>query len=181
MHAQTFITWSTHRRQGNFLKKYNFLEFCIYNLVSLSGMEAGWAVVVVRLDSTMFDAQFTPKLLLPGLHRWQGNFLKKYNFLEFCIYNLVSLSGIQAGWAVVLVRLDTTMFDAQFTPKLLLPGLHIGGRGIFKKSTISLNFAFTMWLVFQEYKPAGRLFWYGWIAQCLTHNARPNFYYLVYT
>src|SRR5882757_1039113 len=125
MHAQTFITWSTHRRQGNFLKKYNFLEFCIYIVVSLSGMEAGWAVVVVLLDSTMFNAQRTPKLLLPSLH--------------------------------------------------------IGGRGIFKKSTISWNFAFTLWLVFQEWKQAGRLLWYGWIAQCLTHNARPNFYYLVYT
>jgi len=96
-------------------------------------MEAGWAVVVVRLDSTMFDAQFRPNFYTWSTHRWQGNFLKKYNFFEFCIYNLVSLSGIQAGWAVVLVQLDSTMFDAQCTPKLLLPSLHIGGRGIFKK------------------------------------------------
>jgi len=100
-------------------------------VVSLSVIEAGCAVVLVRLDSTMFDAQYKPKLLLPGLHiGGRGIFLKKYNFLEFCIYNVVSLSGIEAGCAVVLVRLDSTMFDAQHKPKLLLPGLHIGGRGI---------------------------------------------------
>jgi len=57
---------------------------------------------------------------------------KKVQFLGFCVYNVVSLSGIEAGCAVVLVRLDSTMFDAH-SSQTLLPGLHIGGRGIFKK------------------------------------------------
>jgi len=66
----------------------------------------------------MFDAQFTPKLLLPSLHIGGRGIFKKYNFLEFCIYIVVSLSGMEAGWAVVVVRLDSIMFDAQFRPKL---------------------------------------------------------------
>jgi len=57
----------------------------------------------------MFDAPIQAKLLLPGLHIGGRGFFKKVQFLNFA-FTMVSLSGIEAGCAVLLVRLDSTMF-----------------------------------------------------------------------
>jgi len=73
----------------------------------------------------MFDAQFPPKLLLPGLHIGGRGLFKKVQFLGIFAFTMwLVLSGIEAGCAVLLVRLDSTMFDAQYKPKLYYWSTH---------------------------------------------------------
>jgi len=80
----------------------------------------------------MFDAQFRPQTFITCLHIRRQGIFKKVQFLGILHIHLVSLQNT-SRLGGRFVRLDSTMFDAQFTPKLLLPGLHIGGREFLKK------------------------------------------------